>query len=221
MKQCCKCHIEKAYSEFSLNKSKKDGHNNYCKICMAEYSKQYDNTPQRIKYLESERHKQLKRESSKRFHKTESRQKYIIEYNLINKDKQREYKKMYVYNRRHSDDLFRFKTTLRSNILGSFKKTNNKKTSSTVDILGCSVSDFKKYIESKFEDWMHWSNFGNKKDEFNRSWELDHIIPLCTAKTKEEIIMLNHYTNFQPLCSKINRGQKGGKLFYKPTPSPF
>lgn len=188
---------------------------------MSEYSKQYGNTPQRIEYLKSERHKELQREASKRSHKTESRKKYLIEYNLINKDKQREYKKIYAYNRRHSDDLFRFKTTLRSNILGAFKKTNNKKTSSTVDILGCSVSDFKKYIESNFEDWMHWSNFGNKKDEFNRSWELDHVIPLCTAKTKEEIIMLNHYTNFQPLCSKINRGQKGGKLFYQPSPSPF
>jgi hypothetical protein len=107
--------------------------------------------------------------------------------------------------------------------LCAFKKSNNKKLSKTSEILGCSLDEFKNYIETKFELWMNWSNFGMKKDELNRSWELDHIIPLVTAKTEEEVIKLNHYTNFQPLCSKINRGVKRGNLFYepKPTPPPF
>ena len=30
-------------------------------------------------------------------------------------------------------------------------------------------------------------------------WELDHIIPIASAKTIEEIITLNHYSNIQPL----------------------
>ena len=223
MKKCITCHIEKEFLEFSKNKSKKDGHNNMCKLCFSEYSKKYEKTEKRQEYLKSDRRKELHRASSKRFHQTEKRKLYLLEYNDKNKHIHRERKRQYVFNRRHNDDLFRFKTTLRSNIVGAFIKTNNKKESKTVDILGCSLNNFKKYIELKFENWMSWSNFGKKKDEFGRSWELDHIIPLCTAKNKEDIIMLNHYTNFQPLCSKVNRGEKGGKLFYepKPTPPPF
>jgi hypothetical protein len=44
----------------------------------------------------------------------------------------------------------------------------------------------------------------NPKDgifELNKSWDIDHIIPISSAKTKEDIIRLNHYTNLQPLCS--------------------
>lgn len=188
---------------------------------MSQYGKEYEKTPQRIAYSQSERRKQLHRDSSNRFHKTQKRQEYIAKYNAENKDKQRDYKRAYVFNRRNSDGLFRFKTTLRCNICGAFKNTNNRKTSKTTEILGCSMSEFKNYIESKFEHWMNWENFGKKKDINGRCWELDHIIPLCSAKTKEDIIMLNHYTNFQPLCYKINRGIKGGNYEPKPSPSSF
>jgi hypothetical protein len=39
----------------------------------------------------------------------------------------------------------------------------------------------------------------------NIEWDLDHIIPISSAKTKEDLIKLNHYTNLQPLCSCYNR----------------
>ncbi len=38
------------------------------------------------------------------------------------------------------------------------------------------------------------------------------IIPISSPKTEEDIIALNHYTNLQPLCSKINRHIKKGKI---------
>jgi hypothetical protein len=40
---------------------------------------------------------------------------------------------------------------------------------------------------------------------------IDHIEPLFpknVKRTTEDIIRLNHYTNLQPLCSKINRDIK-------------
>ena len=55
---------------------------------------------------------------------------------------------------------------------------------------------------------MDWLNYGNPDDgilELNKTWDIDHIIPLSTDKTKEDIIRLNHYTNLQPLCSYTNR----------------
>jgi hypothetical protein len=59
---------------------------------------------------------------------------------------------------------------------------------------------------------MTWENKGIYNGSFNYGWDLDHIIPLNTAKTKEDLILLNHYTNFQPLCSKFNREVKNGRL---------
>ena len=55
---------------------------------------------------------------------------------------------------------------------------------------------------------MNWENRGLYNGELNYGWDLDHIIPICKAKTDEEVYKLNHYTNFQPLCSKINRDIK-------------
>jgi hypothetical protein len=42
--------------------------------------------------------------------------------------------------------------------------------------------------------------------------DIDHIVPVSSGKTKDEIIKLNHYTNLQPLCSKINRDIKRGNI---------
>ena len=55
---------------------------------------------------------------------------------------------------------------------------------------------------------MIWENKGLYNGEFNFGWDIDHIIPLSSAKTEKDIIRLNHYTNLQPLCSKINRDIK-------------
>lgn len=39
----------------------------------------------------------------------------------------------------------------------------------------------------------------------NKSWDIDHIIPIDSAINEVDIIRLNHYTNLQPLCSYMNR----------------
>jgi hypothetical protein len=55
---------------------------------------------------------------------------------------------------------------------------------------------------------MNWDNYGNPKDgiyEINKTWDIDHIKPITTGKTEEDILKLNHYTNLQPLCSYTNR----------------
>lgn len=65
--------------------------------------------------------------------------------------------------------------------------------------------EFKSYLESKFETWMNWENRGLYNGELNYGWDIDHIIPLSSAKTEDDIIKLNHYSNLQPLCSYTNR----------------
>jgi len=118
------------------------------------------------------------------------------------------------FNRRKEDCLYKLKGNISALIRISFIKQNYKKKNKTVDILGCSMIEFKKYLEAKFENWMTWDNKGNPKDgvfEINKTWDIDHIIPISSATTEDDVIRLNHYTNLQPLCSYINRFVKINK----------
>lgn len=144
-------------------------------------------------------------------YKKEYRQKNdekIKEYRLTHKEYFDEYNKTYKKNRCVNDKLFKLKENIKSLIRQSFKRRGYSKKSKTCEILGCGFNEFKNYIELKFEPWMNWNNYGNwngEPNEINVAWDIDHIIPLSSATTEEEIIGLNHYTNLQPLCSYTNR----------------
>lgn len=175
MKTCIKCKDEKDEGSFSKRTKEKDGLNPVCKVCMNVYQMCIYN-----KTKKNPRIKKTEEEKKERFRKW-----------------QRE--------RKEKDPLFKFDRGIRKLIYMSLYKNNHKKTSKTKDILGCSINDFKFYIESKWEPWMNWGNYGRYNGTGEFGWDLDHIIPVSSATTKEEIIKLNHYTNFQPLCSKYNR----------------
>ena len=66
-----------------------------------------------------------------------------------------------------------------------------------LEILGCSFQEFKLHLESQFDEWMNWENQGTY-------WHMDHIIPISSAQTEEDVWRLNHYTNFQPLYWEDN-----------------
>jgi hypothetical protein len=59
---------------------------------------------------------------------------------------------------------------------------------------------------------MTWENYGLYNKQFNYGWDIDHIVPLASAITEEDVIKLNHYTNLQPLCSYTNRNIKRDRL---------
>ena len=48
---------------------------------------------------------------------------------------------------------------------------------------------------------MNWSNYGE--------WHIDHIIPLSSANTKEELSLLCHHKNLQPLWAYDNLSKNG------------
>jgi hypothetical protein len=104
--------------------------------------------------------------------------------------------------------MYRLYQLVSAIIRKSFNYNGYKKNSRTYEIIGISFEELKIYLESKFEDWMTWENRGLYNGEFNYGWDIDHIIPLSSAKSEEDIIRLNHYTNLQPLCSYINRNIK-------------
>ena len=203
MKTCNKCKLEKELNQF--NKSQY-----YCKSCQSENYKKWriDNKDKEI-----ERSKLFRETNPDYFknHYYENHEKEIERSrNKYNKDYHREYKKK----RLQDDVLFKFNCNLRSLIKISIKRNGYTKNSSTFEVLGCSYNDFKLHLESKFEPWMNWQNYGKYNGELNYGWDIDHIIPISSATNEEEVLKLNHYTNLQPLCSKINRDIKKDKLNY-------
>jgi hypothetical protein len=134
---------------------------------------------------------------------------------LKHKDARREPRRIYIKEKRKNDPLFSIASTLRNNIRNSFLKCGFDKSKKTEEIIGCSFEEFQIYLESKFEIWMNWENKGKYNGEFNYGWDIDHIKPISSAKTEDEVIRLNHYTNLQPLCSKINRDIKKDSETYE------
>lgn len=117
------------------------------------------------------------------------------------RDKEYQQKKF----RMENDELFKLTCNIRNLIRISIKGRGYSKKSNTYNILGCSFSEFKLHIESQFKDWMSWDNYGLYNGDLDYGWDLDHIIPVSSAVDEQGIIKLNHYTNFQPLCSYTNR----------------
>lgn len=98
--------------------------------------------------------------------------------------------------RMDNDPVYAFKINIRKKISGYIKYRRVKKDVHTEEILGCTLEQFMTHLESQFQKGMTWANYGK--------WEVDHIIPLSTANTKEEVYCLNHYTNLRPLWRKDN-----------------
>ena len=205
-KKCNTCNINKLFIYFHKDSKNKDGYRNKCKLCLKE---KYNVNKKPIKELTIEDVNlilQIKKEKIKLRNKT---------YRDNNIDKIREEKRIYKKERINSNPLIKLRYRISNNISVSFKRNNSKKSNKTTNILGCSFENFKIHIESLWEPWMNWDNYGNPKDgiyEPNKTWDLDHKIASSSALTELDILKLNHYTNFQPLCSHYNRFiKKGGQ----------
>ena len=56
------------------------------------------------------------------------------------------------------------------------KRNNNKEGNSIFELLGYTFEDLIEHLESKFEPWMSWDNYGIYNPH-KRTWNIDHIIP--------------------------------------------
>jgi hypothetical protein len=177
----------------------------------------YNKNKEKIKIKDRERH--LKNNKVLNEEEKEEKRIYAKSYRVLNSDKIKLYyiknkeelrikQRLYQNNRLKTDIQYKLKHNLRTLIRNTFKNNGYTKNSKTNDILGCSYEDFKFYLESKFEPWMNWDNRGLYNGELNYGWDIDHIIPLDSSVTEEDVIRLNHYINLQPLCSYTNRNIK-------------
>jgi len=133
-------------------------------------------------------------------------------YYINNKDRIRAYQKAnkdkinsYIKNRKKTDVQFKLRSNLRARLHRAINR--NSKAGSAVKDLGCSIKEFKQYLESKFQTNMNWDNWSFE------GWHIDHIKPLASfdLTDREQLLIACHYTNLQPLWAKDNMA-KGDKI---------
>ena len=233
-KICSKCKIEKELCDFGMNNTYKSGVSNRCKQCESERGKKYriKNKEKKQSYLKEYHIKNKKKINSRSKEYNIKNKEKIKEYRIKNKEKElsrvkeykiknkekikslnkeyniknRERRNEYKRNKRLNDPIFKLTDNIRNRLNKYLKTTGITKNKKTFDIVGCSPPVLKDYLERQFVDGMRWEKIG-------KEIHIDHIIPLSSAKTKEEIYKLCHYTNLQPLWAEDNLA-KSNKLDY-------
>ena len=223
-KICSKCTTEKPCDLYGKDKRRKDGLRTHCNDCRKlenklyreKYSekrketikKYYENNKESIsnkfKVYKENNPKKIKDISNKSYHKNKEKHKEKIKkYRQNNKD----HRSKYNTELKKNNIIYNLSSICRTRIYNFITKNNLNKKNKTFDVVGCSPQFLKEYLEKKFTDGMSWDNKGFY------GWHIDHIIPLSSAKTEEEVVKLCHYTNLQPLWA-IDNLKKGSKLLY-------
>lgn len=177
MKFCTQCKIEKPCSEFGKHKNGANGLRSICKICNCNYAKRY--------YHNISKHNNNYKEHKK---------KYIKSWHQKNPT----YANVYTLVKRIEDINYKLSFNLRCRLNKAL--ILHLKSGSAVMDLGCSIDEFKIYLESKFQSGMTWENYGLY------GWHMDHIIPLSSfnLSDRNEFLKAAHYTNIQPLWAEQN-----------------
>ena len=204
---CRKCEKELEFSFFDKCSKTKCGVRSICKCCRK--LQDIENSDllriKRKDYYENNKSTFLSK--AKRYREVNKKNILLSakKYREKNKDKIAISKRLSTRKRYKKDGFFRVTTQLRKYVRRYFNiKTKPRK---TMDIVGCEPNKLKINIESLFESWMSWDNYGYG----NGKWVIDHIIPLSSAKNEDELYSLCHYTNLQPLSWEDNM-LKGNKL---------
>lgn len=190
-KKCSKCGVVKEVCDFRKSSKSKLGIQSECKSCA------------KLRY-------RLNREenlSKKKLYDQKNKQKkseYDKKYREKNRLKKNQYIREYRKNRRKYDPIYRLIESVRARMGFFYREKDINKNDNTFSIVGLTPEELKNYLTEKFSEGMTWNNYGE--------WHIDHIIPLSSGKSEEEILKLCHYTNLQPLWASENI-KKSNKLF--------
>jgi hypothetical protein len=129
----------------------------------------------------------------------------INDYYKNNKDIIQENNKKYFITKYHNDIIFKINVCLRVRLNRAIKQ--DIKSNNTINLIGCSIEQLKQHLEQQFKPGMTWKNYTFK------GWHIDHIIPCSkfNMTKEEEQKKCFHYSNLQPLWAKENLS-KGNKI---------
>ncbi len=180
---------------FYKNKSRKNGLHTNCKNCEAARYHRIKNTETYKKRVSKTKKKYRSKKETKekiRQYSKKHWEKIKVDPNYKNKRKE------YLKEKRKTDVNFKLRITYRRRFQKIMKGKYREQT--TMAYIGCSLDDFRIYMESKFQEGMTWSNHGFT------GWHVDHIIPCAKfdLTKEEEVRKCFHYTNLQPLWAEDN-----------------
>lgn len=161
------------------------------------YSK---NKKQRIKYsaeyAKSHPEKKKKGQDKYRAAHREDLNKKQKEYQKKNKDSENKRRRSYF----KTNFIAKLSKSVKSRILNAIKAQGASRQAKYLELIGCSLSELKTYLEKQFKTGMSWENHGRT------GWHIDHIRPCCLfdlSDEKQQKICFN-YTNLQPLWATEN-----------------
>jgi hypothetical protein len=200
MKTCQICKEQKPESEYGKRSDTKDGLHYQCKVCNRKKSSQYLQTYR----LENPPQKRGKKKTHTKEQILANRKEWNNKRKQDPEYRKRLNKQTYKWKceRFKIDPVYKLQKSIRDSLYRHLKF--NRKTPYDT-IIGCTWDELKQHIESQFQDGMTWDNWS--KD----GWHIDHIIPLISASNENELYLLNHYTNLQPLWAPDNLS-KGGRI---------
>lgn len=209
MAVCSICQEDKPTSEFHACKSRKSGIRPDCKECRKKESRRrYLDKGERIKSYAAD-YRKNNPTANKDYYLNNSgyfkayRQKHSERYKEW-RDKNRASVKVWKRRKLAEDPSYKVACALRSYLSTKLRRSKACKSRKTEDLLGCSFTEFKDYLERKFKEGMSWDNYGE--------WHIDHIKPCSQfdlSKVEEQASCF-HHTNMQPLWAKENliKGKK-------------
>lgn len=220
-KKCNKCGLQKTIDLFDKVSDCKYGVSGCCKECRRKKAKFYrKNNPEKIKIQKTRHSKKYSKKITEktRIWRLKNPEKYKIQnrLNVLKRkntkrtEEQKEKRRIHVRKRRNADPMFKLRHDLRIRMGKIFIEKCIKKDLHSLKLLGATFELVKNHLEKQFKSGMNWQNRG----QGDNKWHIDHMIPLSSAKTEEELIELCHYTNLQPLWAKDNVAKKD-KILYK------
>lgn len=191
-KTCKKCHQIKPLSEFYRREQIR--YRDECKLCQDVKSRQWGRQNlQRLRASQRAADKRRRRE----------RPEHYRAIARVKDRKRQPQKTIYMRERRRNNPNFRSAAILRSGLSNALKGRSGWGWEKCIRTLGCSLDDFRLYVETQFEPGMTWQNYGTY-------WEIDHIMPCAlfdlTDPAQQRVCF--HFSNLRPLEKQVNRTRK-------------
>ena len=123
------------------------------------------------------------------------------EYRINNYEKVKELARQRRIRRNTEDPIYVLRMRLRSITHDAFYKNYYSNKSQAYKILGCDYDTFIRHLKQTY-----FENYG--EEYIGQDVDLDHIYPLCMAKTEEDVYRLSNYKNLQLLKPEDNRKKR-------------
>lgn len=206
--RCKECGKEKEFQHFYLRIDSLPRHYK-CKECTC-LDKANDRLLNIEKYREIDKHRWAtqrdQRAASNKKHRTKNKEILAAKQKAwVAKNHESKNRKDVERNalRKSIDPIYAMRRRIKDLIAIKIRNGGYTKKSRTQEILGCDWDFFKTHIERQFVRGMTWEN--------RSAWHLDHLVPMATAQTEQDILALNHFTNLRPMWAKDNLS-KGAQI---------